>query len=142
MKTLRIANCQLPIERRTERFSARSETAEAVRKGPRTSDTQLKLGVNERGGVRPEIGADLRRRLREWRCYGAFTLLELLTVIAIIGILAAIALPTIHSFAPNTAATATRQLLDAVGRARQLAITQRATVYLVFVPTNFWNDPV
>jgi hypothetical protein len=25
--------------------------------------------------------------------------------------------------------------------ARQLAISQRTTVYMVFVPTNFWNDP-
>jgi prepilin-type N-terminal cleavage/methylation domain-containing protein len=66
----------------------------------------------------------------------AFTLLELLTVMAIIGILAAIALPTIHSFKPNAATTATRQLLDAVTRARQLAISQRSPVYMVFVPTN------
>ena len=31
-------------------------------------------------------------------------------------------------------ATATRQMLDAVGRARSLAISQRTTVYMVFVP--------
>jgi len=33
-------------------------------------------------------------------------------------------------------------LLDDVGRARQLAISQRTTVYMVFVPMNFWGgDP-
>jgi prepilin-type N-terminal cleavage/methylation domain-containing protein len=71
----------------------------------------------------------------------AFTLLELLTVIAIIGILAAITVPNLQSFKPNVMAAGTRQLLDDVGRARQLAISQRTTVYMVFVPTNFWSDP-
>jgi prepilin-type N-terminal cleavage/methylation domain-containing protein len=71
----------------------------------------------------------------------AFTLLELLTVIAIIGILASIILPTIHGFRPNPAAVAASQLLGDVGRARQLAISQRTTVYMVFLPTNFFMDP-
>jgi prepilin-type N-terminal cleavage/methylation domain-containing protein len=71
----------------------------------------------------------------------AFTLLELLTVIAIMGIIAAIALPALRSLKPNAKVAATRQLLDAVGRARQLALSQRTTVYMVFVTTNFWNDP-
>ena len=70
----------------------------------------------------------------------AFTLLELLTVIAIMGILAAIALPSIRSLKPNAKVAGTRQLLDAVTRARQLALSQRSTVYMVFVPTNFWAD--
>jgi prepilin-type N-terminal cleavage/methylation domain-containing protein len=72
----------------------------------------------------------------------AFTLLELLTVIAIIGILAAVALPTIRTFKPNIGAAASSQLLGDVDRARQLAITHRTTVYMIFVPTNFFNDPV
>jgi prepilin-type N-terminal cleavage/methylation domain-containing protein len=71
----------------------------------------------------------------------AFTLLELLMVIAIMGILAAIALPTLRGLKPNAKVAATRQLLDAIGRARQLAISQRTSVYMVFVATNFWNDP-
>jgi prepilin-type N-terminal cleavage/methylation domain-containing protein len=71
----------------------------------------------------------------------AFTLLELLAVIAIIGLLAAIAVPTMNAFKPNVTATATQQLLTDVGRARYLALSQRTTVYMVFVPTNFWSDP-
>jgi prepilin-type N-terminal cleavage/methylation domain-containing protein len=71
----------------------------------------------------------------------AFTLLELLMVIAIMGILAAIALPSIRGLKPNAKVAATRQLLDAVGRARQLAVSQRTTVYMVFVPASFWTDP-
>src|SRR5437899_5438815 len=70
-----------------------------------------------------------------------FTLIELLVVMSIIALLAAMALPVLRNFKPNHAASATRQLLDDLSRARQLAISQRTTVYMVFVPTNFWNDP-
>ena len=71
----------------------------------------------------------------------AFTLLELLVVISIIGILAGLAVPVVNNFKSNVVAGATRQLQDDVSRARQLAISQRTTVYMVFVPTNIWNDP-
>jgi prepilin-type N-terminal cleavage/methylation domain-containing protein len=72
----------------------------------------------------------------------AFTLIELLTVIAIIGILAALLAPVLKNFSkPDVTVAATRQMLDDVARARQLAIADRTTVYMVFVPTNFWNDP-
>ena len=71
----------------------------------------------------------------------AFTLVEMLVVIAILGILAALAVPTLKNLGKADAAvSASRQLLDAVGRARQLAINNHTTVYLVFVPTNFWNS--
>jgi prepilin-type N-terminal cleavage/methylation domain-containing protein len=69
-----------------------------------------------------------------------FTLIELLVVIAIIIILAAIAAPTLHSFRPNLPQTAARQLLNDLAHARQLAISQRTTVYMVFCPSNFWNE--
>ncbi len=69
----------------------------------------------------------------------AFTLLELLVVIAILGVLAAISAPTLNAFKPNLMAAATQQLLTDVGRARQLAIVNRTTVYMVFVPTNFYD---
>jgi len=71
----------------------------------------------------------------------AFTLIELLAVIAIMGIIAAIALPSLNSLKPNAAGAATRQMLDAVTHARQLALSQRTTVYMVFVPPGFWTDP-
>src|SRR5664280_2868660 len=62
-------------------------------------------------------------------------------VIAIMGILAAIALPAVRGLKPDAKVAATRQLLDAVNRARQLALSERTTVYMVFVSTNFWTDP-
>src|ERR1700742_1178726 len=73
----------------------------------------------------------------------AFTLIELLTVIAIIGILAALLSPVLKNFSkPDVTVAATRQMLDAVGRARQLAISDRTTVFMVFVHSNFWADPL
>ena len=70
----------------------------------------------------------------------AFTLLELLTVITIMGIIAGLAVPTLRGLKPNAKTAATRELVDAVGRARQLAISQRTTVYMVFLSTNFWTS--
>ena len=87
------------------------------------------------------VGADVRRRgLVTSSPASAFTLIELLTVIAILGVLAALTVPVLKNFAKSDATIgASRQLLDAVARARQLAISQRTTVYMVFVPPDFWN---
>jgi prepilin-type N-terminal cleavage/methylation domain-containing protein len=72
----------------------------------------------------------------------AFTLIELLAVIAIIGVIAAVVAPTLNNFRKSDAMLAsTRQMLGAVARGRQLAISQHTTVYMVFVPTNFWKEP-
>ncbi len=80
----------------------------------------------------------IRNPQSAFRSSRAFTLLELLTVIAIMGIVAAISMPTIRGLKPNAKAAAARDLRDAVSRARQLAISQRTTVYMVFLSTNFW----
>lgn len=72
----------------------------------------------------------------------AFTILEMMVVIAIIGLIAAMALPHLGGFTKgNTGLTATRQLLDDVALARQRAIVNRSEVCMVFLPQNFWlND--
>ncbi|HZQ47489.1 MAG TPA: prepilin-type N-terminal cleavage/methylation domain-containing protein [Verrucomicrobiae bacterium] len=67
----------------------------------------------------------------------AFTILELLVVITIIGILAAIGLPAIRGMTKSNALVAAdRQLLDDLGYARLRAIADHTTVFVVFVPTN------
>jgi prepilin-type N-terminal cleavage/methylation domain-containing protein len=72
----------------------------------------------------------------------AFTLVEMLVVISILGILAALTVPALKNLGKSNAATsASRQLLDGVARARQHAIANHTTVYMVFVPTNFWMPP-
>jgi prepilin-type N-terminal cleavage/methylation domain-containing protein len=68
------------------------------------------------------------------RC-GAFTLIELLVVIGIIALLATIGIGSLKGFhATNAVAAGNRQLLDDLSMARNYALNQRTTVYMVFVP--------
>jgi prepilin-type N-terminal cleavage/methylation domain-containing protein len=63
-----------------------------------------------------------------------FTVLELLVVVAIIGFLAALAMPALSGMnKSNSMTAATQQLAASVSLARQLALRNRSTVYMVFV---------
>ena len=72
---------------------------------------------------------------RGGRLVRAFTLVELLVAIGIIGILATISLPAIRGLTQsNILAAAHRQFVDDLNLARQYAIGGHRTVYVVFVP--------
>lgn len=71
----------------------------------------------------------------------AFTIVELLAVLGIMALMAALAVPALKSIGRADAMTAaTAQIMGDAARARQLAISQRTTVYMVFLPVNFWNN--
>ncbi len=68
------------------------------------------------------------------RAARAFTVMELLIVISIIAILAAISLPRLRGLGESNAMkAATKQLLDDVKFARQKAISSRSTVAIIFI---------
>lgn len=70
----------------------------------------------------------------------AFTLIELLVVITIIGLLLGLGLPMIKGMnKSNSMVAANRQLLDDINYARQRAIGDHTSVYIVFVPPTIVN---
>ncbi|MGD0536758.1 MAG: prepilin-type N-terminal cleavage/methylation domain-containing protein [Verrucomicrobiota bacterium] len=97
-----------------------ANTRDPMRRTQATAGGAFRRGqAAVRGGLAP------RRR--------AFTLMELLVVIGIMGILASIAVPSIRSMmASNTISSGSRQILDDLAYARRLAISGRRVVYVVF----------
>ena len=99
------------------------------------------LASPNRAAVRA-VPADFPPSTPDPRPSGAFTIVELLAVLGIMALLAALAVPALKNFGRADAmAAATAQMVGDIAHARQLAITQRTTVYMVFLPTNFWNSP-
>jgi prepilin-type N-terminal cleavage/methylation domain-containing protein len=74
--------------------------------------------------------------MRKRRPNSGFTLIELLIVVIIMGIIFALVAYSVSRMLPNMQmATASQQLLGAVGKARMLAVTKSAYVKLRLTPT-------
>ena len=81
-------------------------------------------------------GRVVRGRIQQMNARG-FTLAELMLVMAIIGILAALATPTLISYAQTAALQASaRELASAINLGRQIAITRNTTVCVEVTGTN------
>jgi prepilin-type N-terminal cleavage/methylation domain-containing protein len=74
------------------------------------------------------------------RTTGAFTLIELLTVIVIVGIIAAMTVPALRRIQSTALQTASRQVSNSIQLTRQYAITHRTqTRFVVAVDTSSGN---
>ena len=97
--------------------------------GNSSSGLGLKRGITPPGLTLHYLKSTIRNFPR------AFTVLEMLVVITIIGFLAALALPHLPGMTrANSMTTALQQMLGDCALARQLAMSHRSTVYMVFVP--------
>jgi prepilin-type N-terminal cleavage/methylation domain-containing protein len=86
-------------------------------------------------GPAARFGATPRALRRGVASHAAFTLIEMLVVIAIIAVLVGIALPNLKGLREGSEIdTASRQLIQDLSLARARAINGRSTVAVVFIP--------
>ena len=72
------------------------------------------------------------RRAMPPRCQNAFTLLELLSVVLLIGILLALGLPALSSFRATAVSSGSRAVYNTLNLARQYAINRHTNTRVVF----------
>lgn len=87
------------------------------------------------------LSANCKSDLRPVGRQEAFSLIELLVVLVIFGLVAAISLPALKGVRQNNVMVAAgRQLVDHLSYARSRAIADNTTVYVVFIPPEILNQ--
>jgi prepilin-type N-terminal cleavage/methylation domain-containing protein len=115
----------------------RSDEEEAMKVRPH----DFRGGVRVPGWNRPGHALGAHGGSRSSGAVRAFSLVELLVVMAIIGLLAAIGLPALKGLTGGTGVnSANRQLMDDLALARMTAINDRTTVYVVFISPTIVSD--
>jgi len=71
---------------------------------------------------------------RTHRENAAFTLVEILVVVVILGLISAVIIPQLGSRGDLIASAAARQVMSDIGYAQNRAITTQSPVYMVFTP--------
>lgn len=75
------------------------------------------------------------------RCRSAFTLIEILVVVCILGVVSAVIIPQLGTRNDILAAAAARQIMSDLTFAQNQAITSQTPVYVVFTKATGTNTP-
>lgn len=82
----------------------------------------------------------LHQHIRQWKSDSGFSLTELLVVTALIGILMAVTLPSLHLGRAGAVKQGTGNVLNLLTLSRAKAVSGHSSVYVVFADANNYSS--